>query len=127
MSGWKWGKFHKICLKHPMGSVKILNWLFELNSDRYKVGGSDHTVCPFYNYEAGPSVLVGASERHIFNTADWDESYTIIPDGNSGIPSSEFYLSQTKKYFNGQFFKDAFSDEAVKAEVKYTLKLLPGR
>ena len=67
----------------------------------------------------------GASERHIFNTADWDESFTVIPTGASGIPASEFYLSQTKTYLEGKFYKDAFSENAVKAAAIYTLVLKP--
>jgi penicillin amidase len=126
ISKWKWGSIHKIVLEHPMGSVKLLDRIFNLNSDAYGVGGSSHTVCPF-TYTEGFKVFDGASERHIFNTADWDESYTVIPTGASGIPASEFYLSQTKTYIEGKFYKDAFSDEAVKAAVKYVLKLLPGK
>ena len=79
-----------------------------------------------YSFGAGFKVNHGASERHIFNTANWDESYTIIPTGESGIPGSEFYLSQTTAYLNGKFYKDAFSESAVKTAAKYTLILKPG-
>ena len=121
---WKWGNIHKITLEHPMGSVKILDRIFKLNSDKFAIGGSNHTVCP-YSYKEGFVVSDGASERHIFNTADWDESYTVIPTGASGIPASEFYLSQTETYLEGKFYKDAFSEKAVKASAKYTLILKP--
>jgi penicillin amidase len=123
---WTWGSIHKISLDHPLATVKIIDRIFKLSSDKVGVGGSNHTVCP-YTYKEGFIVNDGASERHIFNTADWDESYTVIPTGASGIPSSEFYLSQTKTYLNGGFYKDAFSDEAVKAAAKYTLKMVPGK
>jgi penicillin amidase len=126
-SGWKWGDIHTITLEHPLGSVKILDRIFNLNSDMYRVGGGgDHTVSP-YSYGAGFKVNHGASERHIFNTANWDESLTIIPTGNSGIPASEFYLSQTDDYINGKFYKDHFSEQAVKAAAKYKLILKPGK
>ena len=121
---WTWGRVHKITLEHPLGTVKILDKLFGLNSEQYSVGGSDHTVCP-YKYKAGFKVYDGASERHIFNTADWDESYTVIPTGVSGVPASEFYLSQTKTYIEGKFYKDNFSENAVKSSAKYTLILSP--
>jgi penicillin amidase len=125
-SKWKWGNIHKITISHPMGSIKLLARVFGLNSDEYPVGGSDHTVCP-YSFDPGFKINNGASERHIFNTADWDESYTVIPTGASGIPASEFYLSQTKTYIEGKFYKDAFTDGAVKTAAKYTLKLMPGK
>jgi penicillin amidase len=123
---WIWGSIHKITIEHPLASVKILDRIFGLNSDTYPVGGSDHTVSP-YTYGEGIKVYHGASERHIFNTANWDESLTIIPTGNSGIPASEFYLSQTDSYINGKFYKDAFSEGAVKAAAKYTLVLKSGK
>lgn len=121
---WKWGDIHKISLNHPIGSVKIMDRLFNLNSDLYGVGGSNHTVCP-YKYCDDFRVTDGASERHIYNTADWDESYTVIPTGASGVPASEFYLSQTKTYVEGRFYRDLFSESAVKAAAKYVLILKP--
>jgi penicillin amidase len=122
---WKWGDIHKLTLEHPLGTVKFLDRIFKFNSKEYRVGGSDHTVSP-YSYGTGFKVNQGASERHIFNTADWDESLTVIPTGISGIPSSEFYLSQTDAYINGKFYKDAFTEPAVKASAIYTLILKPG-
>jgi penicillin amidase len=125
-SKWEWGSIHKIVLEHPLGSVKILDRIFGFNSAQYSIGGSSHTVSP-YSYGAGFKVNHGASERHIFNTANWDESYTVIPTGASGVPSSEFYLSQTESYLSGKFYKDVFSDGAVKAAAKYTLVLKAGK
>lgn len=123
---WKWGDIHKITLEHPLGSVKLIDRIFRFNSKEYRIGGSDHTVSP-YSYKAGFKVNHGASERHIFNTADWDESFTVIPTGNSGIPGSEFYLSQTETYLEGKFYKDPFTGPAVKAAAKYALVLKPGK
>jgi penicillin G amidase len=122
---WKWGNVHTVTFAHPLGSVKILDLLFNLNSDNFGVGGSDHTVSPYFSFDPGFKVVNGASERHIFNTADWDDSYTVLPGGESGIPGSEFYLSQVKTYLNANFYKDAFSEDAVKASTYYTLVLKP--
>jgi penicillin G amidase len=122
----KWGSIHKIILEHPMGKVKVLDKIFGLNSGEYGIGGSNHTVCP-YTYSEGFKVNDGASERHIFNTANWDESYTVIPTGASGVPASEFYLSQTKTYLDGKFYKDPFSEDAVKTAAKYLLVLKAGK
>lgn len=122
---WKWGNIHTITFKHPMATVKILDKVFRLNSKTYGIGGSGYTVAPF-KYKPGFKSYHGASERHIFNTANWDESLTVIPTGNSGIPASEFYMSQTEAYINGKFYKDAFTEGAVRAGAKYTLILKPG-
>jgi penicillin G amidase len=121
---WQWGRIHTITLEHPLGSVKILDRLLRLNSKTYSVGGSYHTVEP-YTYRENFGVNHGASERHIFNTADWDKSLTVIPTGTSGIPGSPFYLSQTETYVNNGFYSDPFTDQAVEAAKKYEMIFRP--
>lgn len=120
---WKWGKIHTISVEHPLGTVGILDLLFNLNSDKYPVGGSYHTVSMFCSTGYDFKVSVGQSVRNIFNTADWDESYCVIPTGISGIPGSEFYLSQTETFLEGGSYKDHFSQKAVKENTLYTLLL----
>ena len=122
---WEWGKIHTVTFMHPLGSVRILASLYDLNSDKFAVGGSDHTVCPYFSYKPGFKADIGASVRHIFNTADWDESYSVIPGGASGIPGSEFYLSQIQTYLDGKFYKDCFSDFVVKSSSKYVQLFIP--
>ena len=122
---WQWGKIHTFTLEHPMGGVKILNRLLGLNSRTYGIDGSYHTVEP-YAYRDNFRAHHGASERHIFNTADWDKSLTVIPTGTSGIPGSPFYLSQTETYVNDGFYSEPFSEAAVEAAKKYEVIFRPG-
>lgn len=122
---WKWGTIHRLTFTHPVGSVGIIDLFFHLNSESYAVGGNDHTVSPYFSLKPGFEVSCGASMRHIFNTADWDESLTVLPGGASGVPGSEFYLSQAKSYIDGDFYKDPFTDNAVRGAAKYTLHLKP--
>jgi len=122
---WEWGKIHTVTFTHPIGSIKILGFFYKLNSKEFGIGGSDHTVCPYFSLKPGFKAGHGASVRQIFNTADWDDSYSVIPGGESGIPGSEFFLSQVKTYLSGEFYKDLFSDDAVKNSAKYVLVLKP--
>jgi penicillin G amidase len=124
LADWQWGGIHTFRLDHPMGSVKILDRLFGLNSEPRPIGGSYHTVSP-YSYGSNFVVNNGASQRHIYNTADWDASWSIIPTGNSGVPGTPFYLSQTDNYLAGGIYPDHFSEGAVKANARHTLKLSP--
>lgn len=126
LSGWKWGRIHTITFLHPLGSVRILGSLFKLNSRKYPIGGSDHTVCPYFTYKSDFKAVNGASMRYIYNTADWDESWSVIPGGESGVSRSEFYMSQVDNYLKGTFYKDHFSDTAVRNAAKYMLILRPG-
>jgi len=122
---WEWGKIHKITFMHPLGSVRILASVYDLNSEKFAIGGSEYTVCPYFSYKPGFKADIGASVRHILNTSDWDESYSVIPGGASGIPGSEFYLSQIQTYLDGKFYKDRFSDIAVKSSPKYIQLFIP--
>jgi penicillin amidase len=119
---WKWGEIHQLTLDHPLGSVKILDWLFRLNSGPYEVGGSNHTVCP-YSYPLGEpfDVTWGASHRHIYPLANWDESLTVIPTGVSGIPASPYYCDQTRLYVENEYHPDYFSRDLVEKNAKYQM------
>lgn len=119
---WQWGKIHQLTLAHPLGSVKILDWLFRFNSGPYEVGGSSHTVCP-YSYPLGVpfDVTWGASHRHIYPLANWDESLTVIPTGISGIPASPFYCDQTQLYIENKYHPDYFSRDLVEKNALYQM------
>ncbi len=119
---WQWGKVHQLTLEHPLGSIKILDWLFKFNKGPYPLGGSFHTVCPgFFSYASPFGVTAGASHRHIYSLADWDESLTVIPTGVSGIPASPYYCDQTSLYVDGRYHPDYFSREEVEKNAKHLM------
>jgi penicillin amidase len=122
---WLWGDIHQITLNHPMGSVKILNFLFDLNRGPYRVGGAAHTVSPYsYPMETADFMQTnnGASHRHIFLPMNWDASQTIIPSGTSGIPASDFYCNQTQMYINNEYHHDYISRNKVEESAVYRMK-----
>ncbi len=123
---WKWGNIHQFTLKHPLSTVKILDKIFKLNRGPFKVGGSFHTVSPF-NYPFGKPAEVnsGASHRHIYTLYNWDSSLTVIPTGNSGMPSSRHYCDQTELYLSGKYHEDYFSEEQVKKNKEYKMSFIP--
>ncbi len=123
---WEWGKIHTFTISHPLGVVPVLDKAFNLNKGPFEVPGSYHTVCPYsYSYNNLYKVNHGASHRHIFDTGNWDNSLTVIPTGESGIPASEFYLNQTEMYINNRYHADPFSKAEVEKAAKYRMKLLP--
>jgi penicillin amidase len=123
ISQWKWGNMHKITLAHPLSKVAILDRLLKLNRGPFPVGGSFHTVSP-YSYPNNKLFLSdhGASHRHIFDLSNWDNSLTVIPTGNSGIPASPNYCDQTTLYIEGKYHPDPFSRKAVEANAVYRMK-----
>lgn len=117
---WKWGKMHQLTLKHPLGKVKILDQVFKLNKGPFPVNGSYHTVNPFSYSFRDPFVTVhGASQRHIYNTNNWNDSYVVIPTGTSGIPASDYYLDQTEMFLNNKYKKDLWLKDDIIKEAKF--------
>ncbi len=121
----KWGDIHTLNLLQPLGKVKILDFIFNLNRE-YSVGGSYHTVSPYsYNFEIPYAASHGASHRHIYNTADYDKSFSIIPTGISGIPSSKHYCDQSEMYVKGIYHEDYVSRELVEKKAVYKMVFKP--
>lgn len=117
---WKWGEIHQLSINHPMGSVKILDRIFGLNKGPFPVGGSFHTVNPkAYSFHNPYAVVHGASQRHIFNMGNLQESYVVIPTGASGIPASKYYVNQIEMFINNQYRKDLWLKQDVMAGAKY--------
>jgi len=117
---WRYGDIHTLTIEHPMGGVGIVQKLFDPNLGPYPVGGSFHTVAP-YSHPVGKDYHVthGASQRHVYDLADWDRSQTVIPTGTSGVPASPYYGNQTELYVNFKYHDDPFSREAVEGKMKY--------
>jgi penicillin G amidase len=125
---WQWGKIHTLTLMHPLGKVSILNKAFNLNRGPFPVGGSYHTVSPYsYPFETPFLANNGSSHRHIFTVGDWDNSLTVIPTGESGIPASMFYCDQTAIYLNYRYHQDPFSQESVAELKEFSMKFLAGK
>ncbi len=128
MSAWEWGKVHTLTLKHPLGSVKILDKIFRLNRGPFAVGGSYHTVSPYsYPLDDLFHANAGSSHRHIYVPGDWDRSQVILPTGISGIPASPFYCSQTQNYLNYIYKTDYFSEPLVIDHKNFSMKFMPAK
>ncbi len=121
---WQWGKLHSLTLRHPLGGVKVLDFIFGLNSGPYALGGSFHTIPQFaYKFTEPFAVVHGPSQRHVYDLADWDRSKSVIPTGTCGVPAGKHYCDQTGLYIAGAFRDDVVSEKAVRAAAVYTMVL----
>jgi penicillin G amidase len=125
-SNWRWGKVHRLTLSHPLAKVKAIDKIFKLNRGPFDVGGSYHTVSPYSYIFGNPKNIVhGASHRNIYVPGNWDQSCSVIPTGNSGICSSDYYCNQTELYIRGDYHPDFFTREEVIKNKKFEMSLLP--
>jgi len=121
---WQWGMIHRLTLAHPLGKVKALDLLFDLNRGPFPVGGSSHTVSPYkYKYGNPYRVKHGASHRHIYSLADWNDSLSVIPTGTCGVPDSPYYCDQTALYLANRYHPDVVRRDLVEKSAKHTMVL----
>lgn len=124
---WTWDRVHTIEHPHPLGSVKLLDYIFNLNIGPFEVDGTnevlnnqmfDLTSDGIYNVKAG------SSTRRIVDFSDIENSVSILPTGNSGNPFSPFYRDQAAMFVQGKFRKMKLNKKEID-KVSTTLILKP--
>jgi penicillin amidase len=124
-SKWRWGKIHKVVIKHPLGKVKPLDRF--LNLGPYEGGGHFSTawqsaVMPGMDFD-----LKGwtASNRHIYDLSDWDQSLASIVPGQSGMIGSPHYDDQMDNWLKVGYHPLYYSRSKVESEAAHLLTLTP--
>jgi penicillin amidase len=102
VSGWRYGRSHRMTLRHPFGALPVLRRL--LNRGPYPIGGDGDTVCAgdVVVGSDGTPQLSAATYRMICDLGDWDRSRSVLPTGQSGRPGSRHYLDQRMLWLAGE-------------------------
>ena len=110
-SVWSWGSLHTLTHPHPLGTQKLLDFVFGFNVGPYKSGGSTMTVNKG-EYEVLKSFdqSVGASFRRIVDLSNMNSTQFIIPTGQSGQQRSPHYNDQAGLYNKG-LYRTTYIDE----------------
>jgi penicillin amidase len=119
---WTWNKVHVVEYEHPLGKVEALRKIF--NVGPFKVSGSNEVINnQMFNYtnEGKYVVTGGPSSRRIVDFSDVENSWSILPTGQSGNPLSSHYNDQAKMYNEGKFRKMKMNKEEI---VKTSTKLV---
>jgi penicillin amidase len=113
---WTYGSRHVIDVKHPLyAMLPFFKWT---STGPHQLAGDETTV----DHVRG---LLGASQRL---TVDWnnlDGSTENIVMGESGDPVSAYYLDQWPYWYSGKTLAMPFTEGAVSAVIKHTLRLVP--
>jgi penicillin amidase len=121
---WSWGQAHSLTLKHPLSHVRLLEKAFRLNRGPFKLGGNFDTVNAFSYPRSRPfQVTAGPSQRHIFDTADWNRSLSILPTGECGVPASPHYGDQAKLYIEDKYHPDYVARDLIEKSAKYRMRI----
>jgi penicillin amidase len=114
---WSYGSWHVIDIEHPLA------WLLPLagrvaGTGAWPLSGDTTTV-----KQVGRAF--GPSQRFTMDWNDVDGSTENIVLGESGNPYSPYFRDQWDDYYGGASFALPFSEKAVAAQTKHTLRLLP--
>lgn len=122
ISEWKWGTVHTVEHEHPLGKVKALRGLF--NVGPFNSPGSNEVINNLFfgfNDKGKYYTKGGPSTRRIVDFADVENSWSILPTGQSGNPFSKHYDDQAEMYNTGKFRKMKLNKEEI---VKTSTRLL---
>jgi penicillin G amidase len=113
---WTYGSRHVIDVKHPLyAMMPFFKWT---STGPHQLAGDETTV----DHVRG---LLGASQRLTVDWSNLDGSTENIVMGESGDPVSPYYLDQWPFWYSGKTFAMPFTEGAVSAVSRHTLRLVP--
>ncbi len=106
ISNWTWNKVHTLENQHPIGKIALFRNFF--NVGPFEIDGANEVINNLmfvYNDSGKYEVKAGPSTRRVIDFSDIENSYSILPTGQSGNPMSKHYSDQAEMYIQGKFRK----------------------
>lgn len=125
LTGWQWGKLHKVTFKHSFsGNFSLLDKF--INIGPFEIGGDGTTInnteYPFaesiekyamFKHNEFDNVL-GPSMRYVYDFAKPDEYHLILTTGQSGNVMSDYYKDQTPYWLSGKYMLIKTDDQSIR-------------
>ena len=125
VADWNWGKAHTVEHEHPLGKIAALRSLF--NVGPFAAPGSNEVINNQFfgfNKEGKYHVKGGPSTRRVVDFSDIENSWSILPTGQSGNPFSKHYDDQAEMYNSGKFRKMKLNKEELRSSLVSVLLIL---
>jgi penicillin amidase len=117
---WTWNRVHTLEHHHPLGKVAALRKFF--NVGPFEVSGSNEVINNQmfeFSENGNYKVTAGPSTRRIIDFSDIENSWSILPTGQSGNPLSSHFSDQAELYNAGKFRRMKLNkDEIVRTSTK---------
>ena len=114
INSWTWNRVHTLEHQHPLGQVAALRRIFNVGT--FEVSGSTEVVNNlFFSFTDNGQYQVkgGPSTRRVIDFSDIENSWSILPTGQSGNPFSKHYNDQAEMYNSGKFRKMKMNKEEI--------------
>ena len=111
---WTWNRVHVLEHQHPLGKVAALRRVF--NVGPFEVPGTNEVINnQFFDYTDEVKYVVkgGPSTRRIIDFSDIENSWSILPTGQSGNQLSSHYSDQAELYNAGKFRKMKLNKQEI--------------
>ena len=121
---WQWGRLHTLRIEHALSVRKPLGRLFSIKP--FPWSGDLETVRAG-GYQPAKLTAGGpiSAYRFIADCADWDNSVSSIPTGQSGHRGSPHYADQVDAWRRVAYHPLAFTRPAIARVARHTLRLTP--
>jgi penicillin G amidase len=117
LSKWAYGSWHVIDIEHPLH--QLLPWITNIAGTGAQPLSGDGTTVKQVGKAFGPS------QRFTMDWSNVDGSTQNISLGENGDPYSDYFRDQWKDYYSGTTFVLPFTNAAVTANTRHTLRLDP--
>jgi penicillin amidase len=122
---WLWSKIHTLTHKHPMGTVKPLDMIFNVGPLPVPGGMEVINNLSFdLNINGVFPVKIGPALRKVTDFSDIRNGITVSPTGQSGNVMSGHYDDQAQMFAMGEFRKMMMDRTEIEQKCK-VLKLIP--
>ena len=125
INNWDWGNIHTITYEHPLGKVSPLDYIFNLGP--FPIPGANNVINKSMSTPGNHDYKVTSlpSTRRLIDIGSPENSYSIVPSGNSGNFWSDHYDDQLNLFLNGKYRKINFSKEQINSNLSHELLLTP--
>ena len=125
INNWGWGNIHTITYEHPLGKVSPLEYIFNLGP--FSIPGGNNVINKSMSTPGNHDYKVSSlpSTRRLIDIGSPENSYSILPSGNSGNFWSNHYDDQLNLFLNGKYRKINFSKEQINSNLSSELLLTP--
>jgi len=125
ISEWRWENEASLTYEHPLGKQAPFDKIFNVGPLSTKQGLE--TINNTYLLQVGDDLkmIVGPSTRRIIDFADIENSWGILPTGQSGIVGDKHYDDQALDYSLGKFRHQYITEKHVRENLEGELVFTP--
>ena len=114
---WRWGEIHQSTFEHPLGTVAALAPYF--NVGPFEAPGGMETINnASFHWSDTTGILqsaYGPQMRIVHNVTNPNDSWSVLPTGQSGNVMSKHYKDQAGLYMQGEFRPQLMDRKKIEA------------